>query len=342
MKPVAFTDCQSNLTMSQAPRQLLVSICICTLRRNAQLSRLLTALAEQSLLDRRDCTTTVVVVDNNPNADARKVVEEWAASSGITCDYRSLPRPGLADARNLALEEAAKLAEFALLLDDDEIPGVNWGLELLQCHLRTGAPIVIGPVRPALPENAPSWLLQGGFYDLPTFPADSVLSDGISGNALLHLPSIRDSKLTFDRRFNACGGEDQLFFRTARQHGLEICYAEKAEVIEPVPPERLRLGWLLRTRFRKGNTLGILSRFYPSVGDGRARRLLAVQRWLLGGTIQVCTGALRQRRSRMAAGVLDIAFGLGSLSGLCGFHFRAYGSSQVDRMDSKRVTGYGD
>lgn len=169
MGPVAFTESQSDLTVPSAPRQFSVCVCVCTLGRNAQLSRLLNALAEQSLLARRDCSTTLVIVDNSPNSEARLVVDTWATRTGVPCCYRSLPIPGLADARNLALEEATRLGQYALLLDDDEIPAVDWGIELLQCHLRTGAPIVIGPVRPALPENASSWLLEGGFYDLPPF-----------------------------------------------------------------------------------------------------------------------------------------------------------------------------
>ena len=54
------------------------------------------------------------------------------------------------------------------------------------------------------------------------------------------------------------GGEDAAFFSAVHKAGGSIDYAPNAMVTEDVAPERLHFYWLLRRRFRSGQTHGMI------------------------------------------------------------------------------------
>lgn len=82
----------------------------------------------------------------------------------------------------------------------------------------------------------------------------------------------------------ALGGEDTAFFAALSQAGGRIAYAPDAIARETVPEARARLGWLLRRRFRMGQTHGSLL----AEGRGVAGRL--AQAGLAGAKALACLG----------------------------------------------------
>ncbi len=221
-------------------------------------------------------------------------------------------------------DAAARHGELLAVLDDDELPEPRWLDELLECRRRTGAPIVTGPVLPRFEAAAPGWIVQGGFFDLATYDDLTILQDGITGNAMFHLPTIVDAGLRFDDRFGRTGGEDQLFFRQAARRGLDIRYSSQATVFESVPTERANLGFLARRELRKGNTLGLLARDHPELGDQPARRVLAAAKWLTVGATAALLGAVTGRDIRLKRGLLSGVRAAGMIGGLCGWRYIAY------------------
>ena len=54
------------------------------------------------------------------------------------------------------------------------------------------------------------------------------------------------------------GGEDTAYFSEFRSAGGRLAYAPQALITEEVPPNRASLSWLLKRRFRFGQTHGML------------------------------------------------------------------------------------
>ena len=90
--------------------------------------------------------TTVLVIDNDPEASARPIVERLAGTlrPGLV-RYVHEPKPGIAAARNRALREAASSA-LLVFIDDDEVPSERWLEQLVDLQRSSGAAAVVGPV----------------------------------------------------------------------------------------------------------------------------------------------------------------------------------------------------
>ncbi|RZI88301.1 MAG: glycosyltransferase, partial [Microbacterium sp.] len=74
---------------------------------------------------------TLLVVDNDPDASARDLVE------GLGVRYVHEPRPGIAAVRNRAIVEAGD-ATAVVFIDDDEVPEPGWLKELTEQYFSRG------------------------------------------------------------------------------------------------------------------------------------------------------------------------------------------------------------
>ena len=102
-----------------------VLVAVLTYRRPGDLADLLPLLAAQrrSVAGRK---VELLVVDNDPEGGAAGQVAAAAATWGGLA-YAHEPRPGIAAARNRALDEAAE-HDVLVFLDDDERPSPGWRL----------------------------------------------------------------------------------------------------------------------------------------------------------------------------------------------------------------------
>ena len=88
----------------------------------------------------------------------------------------------------------------------------------------------------------------------------------------------------FDPARGRSGGEDSAFFADFLGAGGRIAFAEDAVVHEVVPPERARLAWLLRRRYRMGQThASLIARDRSRAGRMRAAGLAAAKALACGG-----------------------------------------------------------
>ena len=62
--------------------------------------------------------------------------------------YVQEPRRGISYARNTCLDHVARDAEFFAMIDDDEVPELDWLEQLLCAQARAGADVVRGAVVP--------------------------------------------------------------------------------------------------------------------------------------------------------------------------------------------------
>ncbi len=233
---------------------MLISICICTHKRPAQLDFLLGKIASLDFPgDASECE--VVVVDNDTEFSSQPVLASWANKLPVLLRYENLPRPNISLARNRVVGMA--LGEFLLLIDDDQYPeDPAWIKLMLKAQHNTKAQVVFGPILPVFDERSPTWVKQGPFFDEPRFadgahvPVDSVRG----GNVLLQRDCVHTFSPPFDESYGTTGGEDTLFFMELYKRGFQSVWCDDAVIYEAVPHERATERWLTMRSYRIGQT----------------------------------------------------------------------------------------
>ncbi len=296
-------------------------IAVLTYRRNDDLAALLPTLAVQAA--GVEDAVDLLVVDNDPAGGAREVLE----SSDSRARYVHEPRPGIAAARNRALDEAAGY-DLLVFIDDDERPLGAW----LAHHLaqyREGRPFaVVGPVISEFQGPLDPWIEAGRFFNRRRMPSGTTVTMAGTGNMLLDLEQLAGLGLRFDERFSLTGGSDSLFTRQATSRGARIVWCDEAQITDVVPAARLTRQWVIRRAYRYGNSwTRIALEIEPSHGGrARLRCVLAFQglarvvagslRWLLG----IVTRSIRHE----ARGAKTASRGAGLLAGLVGYRYVEY------------------
>lgn len=293
-----------------------LAVCIATRSRPESLGRLLNALADCGIPT--DVVLHVRVVDNDANGTARECATAAASlfPHGIT--YALEPRAGVAHVRNRLVDLGP--ADLVAFIDDDSWPESQWLEELRRVHDDKGADAVIGPVRAALPSDAPRWLHVGRMLDSGRpHGADSERvhwTEGGAGNILYSGRVFYGKNFRFNPAFGGTGGEDSELAARLHMAGMRIYHASNAIVHEAVSAERLTIGWLVRRRIRNGSNLERILAAMPGSGGWR---------WMLAIPWRFALGAWRLIRSlplvaagngaETVAALLDICVVLGRIRG---------------------------
>jgi hypothetical protein len=211
-------------------------------------------------------------------------------------------------------------------LDDDERPTPEWLSSLLRAQERFGCEIVGGPVLPEFADRAPAWAVEGPFFQRPRFPTGTQLRHVNTGNVLL-AARLAEIDLRFDPRFGLSGGEDTLFFLSARDRGLVARWCNEAVVYERLDSSRLTIKSVCARAYANGASFSRIETVRHPGLSIRLRRmatglskvilslLSAPAEFLRGwiGFITICRGISR---------------GLGSFVGACGVEVRLYRKSE--------------
>lgn len=308
-----------------------VAVCCITFRRPQGLRRLLEGLNRLAFAKTPQPRITVVVVDNDRGAPMRAVVESLRRTFRWSLTYDCEPAQGLSNARNRSLARAPPSADYVAFIDDDEVPVPTWLDELLHVARTHQAPIVQGPVVPVFPRQAPAWVRRAHFFEQGPYRDGADLHFASTNNCLVERAVIRRLG-GFDQRFNLTGGEDQHFFSRAITAGHRVITAEKAVVHESVPATRATLGYLLRRRFRMGNTLSMVDRIDGGHGLLMKRAIKSGGRFGLG----LAQGVVLSPKglAGLATGLCNAAQGLGGLAGLVGVLYHEYGARETPDGDA--------
>jgi succinoglycan biosynthesis protein ExoM len=223
-----------------------IDVCIATYRRPEWLRLLLHDLDQQQM--RQDCSLRWIVVDNDPDASARPVVEA-RGTQGPPLLYLTQPQKNIALTRNMALDHCQ--ADWVAFVDDDERVPPDWLQTLLEAQRRFEADAVLGPVEGQLPAAAPAWVRRGGFFAARSVPSGTPQHWGATNNALVRASYI-SAGARFEPRFGLTGGEDTAFFYGLSRQGARLVWCQEALITEHVPPDRTTLRWLMRRNFRGG------------------------------------------------------------------------------------------
>ncbi|MBR2689777.1 MAG: glycosyltransferase family 2 protein [Aquamicrobium sp.] len=304
------------MTQPPSPR-FQVDICVCTYRR-PYLAETLGSLATLELP--ANVQARIIVADNDAAPSARDLATSIAPSLPFELIYIHCPASNISLARNACLDAAG--GDYLAFVDDDSTVTAAWLATLIETAETSGADAVLGPVRSVYASTAPSWMRRGDFHSTNPVWVDGQIHTGYSGNVLLRRASPHVEGRRFNLSLGKTGGEDTEYFSQLHAAGGRIAYAERALVLEPVPADRARLQWLVKRRFRSGQTHG---RLLASQKAGRKPVQIALAAakaaYCFAGAAAV--GIIPHKRNRQALrGIMHI----GAISGLLGVReIRLYG-----------------
>lgn len=345
-------------TKRKMPR---IAVCVCTRGRPLMFGECLESLLLQKVP--AGCRMEVIVVDNNAHrASAYDVVADVCRriSSNTWVTFVHEPHPGISQARNAALDEAlARGADWIAFIDDDEVAGPEWLVELYGALFTFGDRIIRhvpetppskhpmysceridwrpadaahGVIDYEFPADAPDWRCRNPWGDWGDVNGLELGSAG-TGNVIFRASIVKEAGLRFDEALGLKGGEDTDFFKRFHNNGGRIILALHAVVTETVPWERITVKGHARKAFRSG-----VYKVEAAREMGRIRRLRWARRALkrsLGGLLAIVAAAplavFSGRGKRlMLSGARKMAEGLGMMTALLGGSFEYY----------KTTTGY--
>ncbi len=298
------------------------SVCIATYRRMDRLALLLDDLTRQNTLP-----LEVVVVDNDAHSSAHPVVEACrAAGAPFPIVYGIQPTKNISLTRNRTVELAR--GEWLAFIDDDERAPPDWLENLASAAKRFDAGGVLGPVVPTVPEEAPSWIRRGNFYDWPrTLSGIMVPPNRLRfGNVLLRADLLRTGEAPFDPAYGITGGEDGDLLTRLVQKGARIIWCDEAQVHEPIEQTRLSLNWLLKRSLRGGQDFArhTLAGRYGEATTARRLKLMSRALAQLGLAAAFALVCLPLGRHHAARWLTRAVANFGKLSVLWGWHYREY------------------
>jgi succinoglycan biosynthesis protein ExoM len=229
-----------------------VTVTIATFRRLDDLTTALESMADVRGIDSVD----VIVIDNDTTDSARALVESF---SHLPVADRSETAPGIAAARNAALDAGAE-SDWLVFVDDDETFDPGWLEALLDCGVSGNADIVAGPVITLYPESTPRWIVRGGFMQRSRMPTGPLRRKRpATNNVAVRMAYWRDAgRPRFDETFSVTGGSDTDFFSRLIGPNATVLWCDEAIVSEVLPRERANVRWILRRMVRLGNVDGRL------------------------------------------------------------------------------------
>ena len=298
-----------------------IAVCVITFQRCAGLRRLLDSIAALRVQNTAP-EISLVIVDNDPKGSARSVVEQMAAKFSFKIIYDIEPARGISAARNRAVKIAID-ADFVVFVDDDETVCPEWLDQLLFMQRENEADIVMGPVAPVFEKPPADWIVSGGFFVKDSEKNGKLDKKyGSTANILIRRSCLDMLTKPFAEVFNLTGGADYYLLLKLKAMGAKICWAPKARVAEYVMADRANAGWILRRRFRVGNTIAMAERLLKPPGWWIIRPVKGVIRIVQGCVWLPFT--MFRGKAEMVRSIGLIFFGCGILAGFCGYRYQEY------------------
>lgn len=299
-------------------------LAVCTYRRPQGLLKLLDLL---SVLEGHE-RAILLVIDNDPDRGAEKVVRDFNARSAVGALYLHAAPQGIATARNVALDFGGERGLAVLFIDDDEVPDQGWLVSMLSAHGRFPSAIIAGPVRPEFAAALPKWAPDGHFWRRPEYSDGESLRVPVgSGNALFP-EKLTVGGLRFDTEFDLTGGEDtHLTLRWLRDNE-QIVWSAQAVVFERVPAERLSLHYARQRAYSDSLSYQhVLRKLDKPAPTKTVARL--VRRWVLA-VLCWSRGVVTSSPPMLAKAKLHAAAARGIWAGTRGRRFNRWIGYQVD------------
>lgn len=313
---------QQDANSQSTHQQSKVVICIITFHRLKGLQRLLESIQQLTFKDTEPPDWGVVVVDNDAEASARTLVDQFRTSFPVPILYGVEPCQGIAAARNQAVSLAPE-CDFIAFIDDDETADPYWLDQLLLVQKTYQADIVTGQVLPDFEETPPKWIIRGGFFNRRRLKTGTQVHFAATHNTLVKYAWTQKLDGPFDMRFNLTGGSDSHFSRRVIQGGGKVVWADEAIVTEYNPPNRVKTSWLLQRSFRIAYTTTLIEKLLYSFFIVLLRFIKAIYHILLGFVL-IIPLSLVYGYAGVIKALQRAARGAGALYALFGGHYEEY------------------
>ena len=263
-----------------------VTIAVCTFRRAALFDCL---NSFHRLLGIHKFNLSVLVIDNDETDQLRDEVNNFSQDFPLPIKYIHAPSKNISIARNAALNAAE--THWLLFIDDDEVADPNWVDRIMAA--RQDAHAIIGTCETVYTGDYPDWLQACDFHS--NRPKKDV-RNAYTSNALIDLNFVKKNGFQFRLDLGRTGGEDTVFFRQLHDAGGIMRACPEAIVKEPLVPGRATMDWVIRRKFRAGQTHGLLCQEF----EPRAFKFLPLTaglKMLISGSMWILTipGTIRSR-----------------------------------------------
>lgn len=304
-----------------------VAVIIPTLRRPESLKRAISSVLAQEGVSSR--LKEIIVVDNDPEATARDLVEAMASSAQVTLVWCHAPVPGVATARNRGLQETD--APLIAFLDDDEAASPSWLSALLDTQHKLGTDVVFGPISGRVPDGTAWSIYLSDFFGRSGPDTDTEIEHAYGcGNSLMVRASALPGPAPFNVEADQSGGEDDALFASLAERGGRFGWSAQAWVDEFAPAHRARLSYALSRAFAYGQG--------PSQTAAKQRHWGQVIRWMAIGAAQTlvygaASLALFLARHPRRIYLYDRTIrGAGKVLWFRGFERNFYGTRELNRI----------
>ncbi len=230
----------------------LFSAVICTYNRYDLLPRAIESLQAQTL---PASEFDIWVIDNSPDSDARKAsAARWGGIAGLT--YATTDRPGLSNARNLAVQYAK--GDVIVYMDDDAVasPDLLSAYKTALGILGAKTAVIGGKVIPEFETPRPAWLDDRllpflSVCDFGDLTKNLTGSDEPVGANIAFRKSVLMQSGGFNPALGRSGsdaytllsGEESDCLRRIKSMGYDIGYAPVASATHRIPASRLTHAW---------------------------------------------------------------------------------------------------
>lgn len=225
-----------------------VTVCVATRNRPSGLERLLSSLGSQ----RNAPSFDVLVVDNDPDRSAEKLVNRYADRLAIT--YAVEIRQGVSSVRNRCV--SLSRAPLIAFIDDDEWAEPDWLAALCRKMEDPGVAAAVGLRTFVFDEDVPLHRRSCVLFHVPALEDGQALvwNQTLIGNACLRRSALPDAMHPFDPALNLIGGEDSHLFAQIIGQGGRVVAACGAVTREFRSAQRTTLRELLGRAYRHGAT----------------------------------------------------------------------------------------
>ena len=302
------------------------TVVICTYNRLRMLERAVESCLRDATV--RGTSFELVIADNSPSGHAETLAAGLAAA-GKPVRWVPASPPNISVARNAGLHAAA--APLVAFMDDDLELEPGWLDYLTETLERTGADVVLSPVRPRFANARPAWDPDAARFtrvlDLPSGSPVVAGGAGKGGGFVVSTASSlwrRDTCFTdpepFDPAFGVSGGEDLDLFLRLQSRGRRFVWCAEAGVWETIPASRTTMrfhalreftGAQVYTATSVRHSATPLVRTADIMARGAAQLAIGATGLLVAGLLAPLTGAAGKRR--LARYVMKASAGAGKL-----------------------------
>lgn len=226
-----------------------VSICICTRKRQEGLKKLLESLGK--IQAPPDTNVRIIVVENDLENFSEYLINEFSLKFKFSISYYLETRPGVVFARNRSVKEADDF-DFCCFTDDDQVVSTDWLTELMKCQNEFNADGIAGPTFPIFGKEVPSYIKK--FYTPTTPDYGTIVRYAYTGCLLIKKKYLDMLEGPFEIRFNFSGGEDTYLTSQITNIGGIIRFNPHAIAYEIISENRSTVKYVIKRKFLISNT----------------------------------------------------------------------------------------